>query len=126
MLGSLISCPLSPTRHSQSVKSNGSRIKPQRKGTAVVDRERREKARYMYAGVCVCVCVCVGLKLTDANVEPIGVVRSKLLTRGGLDGINPSRQLDETDALEMGGVGGDEFGGGHVLDGTTGGSSLHD
>ena len=64
-------------------------------------------------------------KLTNSNVEPVLIVGGELFSGGGLDGVNPWGKFNLTDTLEVGGVCGDEFSRWDVLDGATGGSSLH-
>lgn len=49
------------------------------------------------------------VKLTDANVIPIGVIRSKLFSRAGLYGVDPFRQFDISDTFEMGSICRDEL-----------------
>lgn len=58
-------------------------------------------------------------QLTDTDVKPVGIVRSKLLAAACLDCVNPWGDLDQTDALEVGRIGRNEFCGGDVLDGAT-------
>jgi hypothetical protein len=49
------------------------------------------------------------LKLTSMDVEPVRIIGSKLLVGTGLDDVDPLGDLELTSALEIGGVGLNEF-----------------
>lgn len=48
-------------------------------------------------------------KLTSVDVEPVGVIGSKLLVGTGLDDVDPLGDLELTGTLEIGSISLDEF-----------------